>query len=192
MINNRRCGLDSMADDVHNTAKTEVEWQSCLRQLRSRLAKKVPEHLNRVHVTKQVNLQGNSHDALSFGPKFAVETKTEELLAFVRQLSKYATEETVPPLISEGVDVVARSKVARLKFSVKRVADYLMDNSLCVLPAAREVASECFLRGCFVKKPALSLAKSFKWCDEDLLRKLKSSVFKLCKNINLGKLEEYL
>ncbi|KAH8033760.1 hypothetical protein HPB51_015792 [Rhipicephalus microplus] len=142
--------------------KTEVEWQVCLRQLRSCLSRKLPERRNRVHVMKQVNLPDKILDALSLGPKFAVETKRipEELMTFVRQVSKYATQEAVLRLITEGVDVVARSKVASPKLSVKRVADYLTDNSLCVLPADKEGGFCVLSMGVFVKKPAVSLPKS--------------------------------
>ncbi|KAH7976490.1 hypothetical protein HPB52_014528 [Rhipicephalus sanguineus] len=134
-----------------NPKKTESERQVCLRQLRYRPPKKVPEHRNPVHMTEQVNLSGRIHEALSLGPKFTVETKRrpEELLSFVIQVSKYATEEAVPRLVSEGVDVVARSKGARPRLSVKRVADYLTANSLCVVPADKEGGFCVFSSGVF-------------------------------------------
>lgn len=64
--------------------------------------------------------------------------RPKELFTFAGQESKYATEDVASRLISEGVDVIARFKGARPKLSIKCVADYLTDNSLCVLPADKE------------------------------------------------------
>ncbi|XP_049529011.1 uncharacterized protein LOC125947773 [Dermacentor silvarum] len=172
--------------------RTECEWQAQLRLLRSRLPKKGPLHHNPVHTTEQVNLPGNIHDALALGPKFAVETKRrpEELLTLVRQVSKFAPEEAVPRIVSEGVDVVTRSKGVRPKISVKRVAEYLSANSLCVVPADKEGGFCVLSSGAFCAKASEAVASVFKRHDEVSLSKVKTSAIKLCKKFNLDKLRK--
>lgn len=60
------------------------------------------------------------------------------MMSMVRQISKLAAEEDVSRVISEGVGAVSRSRQKLPKFSLKRVANYLRDNSICVLPADKE------------------------------------------------------
>ncbi|KAL1472264.1 hypothetical protein MTO96_039455 [Rhipicephalus appendiculatus] len=58
---------------------------------------------NTVHGASQLNLPGFVHDALSLGPKFAVEKKRppEELLSMVRQLARLVPDEEASRVVSE-------------------------------------------------------------------------------------------
>nr|XP_054933831.1 WD repeat-containing protein 86-like [Dermacentor andersoni] len=122
--------------------------------------------------------------------KFAVETKMrpEDLLALVMQVSKYASGEAAPRIVFEGVDVVARSKGACPKYSVKLVADYLSVNCLCVgVPADKEGGFCMFSTGVFGAKASEAVATAFKRHDGVSLRKVKISAIKLCKKYTLEK-----
>ncbi|KAH7939670.1 hypothetical protein HPB52_015740 [Rhipicephalus sanguineus] len=66
--------------------RTEWLWQLHLKQLRSRLPEKRPMQKGPVHGASQLDLPDFVHNALSLGPKFAVEKKRppEELLSMRR------------------------------------------------------------------------------------------------------------
>ncbi|KAL1473441.1 hypothetical protein MTO96_038670, partial [Rhipicephalus appendiculatus] len=96
--NNRTQAFSRLVDQ-----RTEWLWQLHLKQLRGRLPEKKPMQRNTVHGASQLNLPGFVHDALSLGPKFAVEKKRppEEMLSMVRQLARLVPDEEASRVVSE-------------------------------------------------------------------------------------------
>lgn len=169
--------------------KTECLWQCQLRELRGRCSGTGPTPGNTVHSPENLDLPEHIHNVLALGPKFAVESskRPEEMLSMVRQISKFVAEEDVSRVISEGVGAISRSRQALPKVSLRRVANYLRDNSICVLPADKEGGFCVLSEGNFHAKAGLAISAVFNRQDTVSLSKVKAKAKKLCRECNLDK-----
>ncbi|KAL1466934.1 hypothetical protein MTO96_000534 [Rhipicephalus appendiculatus] len=91
---------------------------------------------NTVHGASQLNLPGFVHDALSLGPKFAVEKKRppEELLPMVRQLARLVPDEEASRVVSEET---FRGLLLSDRNPVEPPQPYTADETRIVCPIGR-------------------------------------------------------
>ncbi|KAH7947143.1 hypothetical protein HPB52_007747 [Rhipicephalus sanguineus] len=77
---------------------------------------------------------------LSLGPKFATEPKKSapELISISRRVARAAPNSDEDSLVNECVSVVSRKRPASNHQPVRRVQQFLRDNSLCLLPADKD------------------------------------------------------
>ncbi|KAH7948478.1 hypothetical protein HPB52_022988 [Rhipicephalus sanguineus] len=105
---------------------TECWWKHTLSGLRAIACKGAPAEANPVHTLGDLRLPSHVHHVLSQGLKFAVEPKISapQLLAMVRKVADASQERDKDRCISEGVDILRRTKLPTSSLPIKR-ADLL-------------------------------------------------------------------
>ncbi|KAH7981930.1 hypothetical protein HPB52_001811 [Rhipicephalus sanguineus] len=101
-----------------------IELKHVLPGLRQGLRKKTPASKSQVNIIGGLTLPDSIQKVLELGPKFAVEPKKSapELLEMVRQVSKRVPDAESERCVSEGVDVLTRSRPLTGKFSLIRTS----------------------------------------------------------------------
>lgn len=168
-------------------SSTEFLWQATLPQLRARLPRKPSRPRNVVHTVGDVHLPDDVHRVLSYGPKFAVEPKRTgpELLALVRSVADRAADSEREHCISEGVDVLNKSRPSRKRLPVSRAVTFLRDNHLSLVPADKEGGFTVLPLSDYQSRARFALDAAFIKQNNVNLAKVKRKAVKLCKNLNL-------
>ncbi|KAH7938967.1 hypothetical protein HPB52_003116 [Rhipicephalus sanguineus] len=119
---------------------TELMWSVALSSLRARLPKVRHAPTQAVKTSGDVRLPDYVKKTLSLGPKFATEPKKSapELISIARRVARAAPNSDEDSLVNECVSVVSRKRPASNHQPVRRVQQFLRDNSLCLLPADKD------------------------------------------------------
>lgn len=111
-----------------------------------------------------------------------------ERLSLVREISGRASDSEQGGCVYAGVDVLLRSKQHNSRLPLKKVAAYLKDNALAVLPADKGGGFAVLSTNIFNSRASAAVSSVFK-CDKNgVISKLQSEVKKLCEKLNLTKL----
>ncbi|KAH9369011.1 hypothetical protein HPB48_002643 [Haemaphysalis longicornis] len=137
---------------------------------------------------KPIDLPPYVEDVLSLGAKFAVEPRrlAPELLSLVHHVSRHAADNEHNRCISEGVDVLSRCRPAPSKLPVKRVATFLKDHSISVVPADKEGGFAVISHDLFRTKADAVVSSVFGVHDNVVISRVNSEAKKLCNKLNLG------
>lgn len=119
-----------------------------------------------------VSPPGYIESVLELRPKLAVEPRLSalELSSLVRRISRCALRGEANRCISEGADAISRrfSNVSRVP--ARRVASFLMQQQLCVLPADKEGSFVVLENGAFNEKACCAVANFLNECHDVSLR----------------------
>ncbi|KAH7984308.1 hypothetical protein HPB52_019162 [Rhipicephalus sanguineus] len=115
-------------------------WSVALSSLRARLPKVRHAPTQAVKTSGDVRLPDYVKKTLNLGPKFATEPKKSapELISIARRVARAAPNSDEDSLVNECVSVVSRKRPASNHQPVRRVQQFLRDNSLCLLPADKD------------------------------------------------------
>lgn len=162
-------------------------WQGELRRLRSQFSTTRRGSTGVVHTYGDIALPDFVMKTLGLGPKFAVEKRRTptELLATVRQVANCAPPEDTDRCVSEGLDVLLRGKPANSGVPVGKVAAYLIDNALCVVPSDKEGGFAVLPRGLYFEKAHQAISSVFRVCEGINLAKIRSRAKNLCSELDL-------
>ncbi|KAH9372110.1 hypothetical protein HPB48_017359 [Haemaphysalis longicornis] len=92
--------------------------------------------------------------------------------------------------ISEGVDVLSRTKPAPSSLPIKRVRTFLEERDLTVLPADKESGLAFLSSKLYKCKSDQAVSSVFASHDDVNIAKLKRHALKLCKQSNLSNLSK--
>ncbi|KAH6922258.1 hypothetical protein HPB50_011330 [Hyalomma asiaticum] len=133
-----------------------------------------------IHKLEPVQLPTDVAETLSLGPKFAVEPRLSapERLAMVRQISVRASDSEQNRCVSEGVDVLLRSKQSASRLPLRKIGAYLRDNALAVGPADKKVGFAVLPFNLFNSEAGEAVPSVFKCEKNVVISNVKSEVKK--------------
>ncbi|XP_077551733.1 uncharacterized protein LOC144165834 [Haemaphysalis longicornis] len=170
-------------------SSTEFLWQQVLQRLRADIPKKPHGPRCDVKTVGEVELLEDLRGVLSLGPKFAVEPKLKapELLSLGRQVSSRAPEAEAERCISEGVDVLMRTKSVVSRVPIRKVSAALRDRDLAVLPADKEGGFVVLKKAHFGEKALVAINSVLRRRKKVSISKLRLEGLKLCNRLSLSR-----
>lgn len=161
----------------------EFLWQEVLGRLRFLSTPGTQGSQCNGHIVGDVTLPADICRILSVGPKLAVPPRESRLqqLSFVRQVSRHSSA-----TVSQGVDVLDRCKNSESGLPVRRVASFLHDQSLRVLPADEECGVTVLPSEIFKSKSREAISSVFNARSKVSLSKVKPRAMKLLDRLNFS------